>query len=159
MKPYFVIVLVAMAWAGVHGNFTLANLLIGAFIGYGAVWLSRPVFGSQGGRALRRIPALFSLLGLFVWELLISSLRVAWDVLTPRSRAEPRIVAVPLTVRSDFEIFALANLISLTPGTLSLDVSDDRSLLYVHAMFAGEPEALVANIKGSFERRVLEVSQ
>lgn len=159
MKPYFVIVLVALAWAGVHGSFTLTNLLIGLVIGYAAVWLSRPMFGSQGTRALRRIPALFGLLGLFLWELMVSSLRVAWDVLTPRSRAEPRIIAVPLTVRSDLEIFALANLISLTPGTLSLDVARDRKCLYVHAMFAGQPEELVARIKHSFERRVLEVSR
>jgi multicomponent Na+:H+ antiporter subunit E len=66
-------------------------------------------------------------------------------------------VAIPLDVETDVEITLLANLITLTPGTLSMDISDDRKVLYVHAMYVDDPEALRAEIKNGFERRVLEM--
>jgi len=66
-------------------------------------------------------------------------------------------VAVPLDARSDMEITLLANLITLTPGTLSLDVSDDRSVLYVHGMFVEDAQLMREQIKNGFERRVLEL--
>ena len=59
--------------------------------------------------------------------------------------------------RTDLEITLLANLITVTPGSFSLDVSDDRSVLYVHAMYVDDPEALRREIKDGFERRVLEL--
>lgn len=92
----------------------------------------------------------------FVVELVVSSLKVAWDVVTPRHRSRPGILAVPLDVRSDATITVLANLVTLTPGTLSLDVSADRRTLYVHAMFIDDVESARAEIKGNMERRVRE---
>jgi len=65
-------------------------------------------------------------------------------------------VAVPLSVKSDLEIMVLTNLISLTPGTLSVDVSHCRSTLYIHAMDVDDPEDLRRDIKDGFERRVKE---
>jgi multicomponent Na+:H+ antiporter subunit E len=68
----------------------------------------------------------------------------------------PGVVGLPLRARTDAEITTLANLISLTPGTLSLDVSPDRRVLYVHAMDLEEgPEALRADIRNTLESRVL----
>jgi len=64
---------------------------------------------------------------------------------------------VPLDVQDDVQITMLANLISLTPGTLSVDVSDDKKNLYVHAMYGDDPDAEVKRIKHSFEHRIQEV--
>lgn len=91
----------------------------------------------------------------YLWELLISSLRVAYDVLTPTLHMRPAIIAVPLDLRSDLEITLLAHLVSLTPGSLSLDVSPDCRTLYVHVMFVGDDvDAARREIKQKFERRV-----
>jgi len=92
----------------------------------------------------------------FVVELVVSSIKVAWDVITPRHRAKPGILAVPLDVRSDAAVTVLANLVSLTPGSLSLDVSEDRSTLFVHVMFIENLESVRAEIKEKIERRVKE---
>ena len=93
-----------------------------------------------------------------VWELVLANLRVAKTVLfVPRDRLAPGIVAVPLDVRRDLEITLLANLVTLTPGTLSLDVSDDRRTLYVHALDAADPARVRADVKGGFERAVREL--
>jgi len=89
----------------------------------------------------------------------LANLRVAHDVLTPRHHMTPGIVAVPLELESDLQITLLANLITLTPGTLSLHVSDDRRTLYVHAMYIRDPAELVREIKEGFEKRVMEVFQ
>jgi multicomponent Na+:H+ antiporter subunit E len=70
---------------------------------------------------------------------------------------KPGIIAVPLDAETDFEITLLANLITMTPGTLSLDLSDDRKTLYVHAMYITDPEKIRHSIKHDLERRVLAV--
>jgi multicomponent Na+:H+ antiporter subunit E len=69
----------------------------------------------------------------------------------------PAILAIPLDVKTDLEITTLANLITLTPGTLSLDVSSDRKVLYIHAVYVHDVPAFKKYIKDSLERRVREV--
>jgi multicomponent Na+:H+ antiporter subunit E len=124
-------------------------------VGYGLLWLARPMLGPTG--YFEKLPRTAMFAVYLVWQLMKSNLRVAWDVLTPRAYRKPGIVGIPLEARTDAEITLLANLITLTPGTLSLDVSDDRGTLYVHAMFVDDPEALRREIKDGFERRVLEL--
>jgi multicomponent Na+:H+ antiporter subunit E len=69
---------------------------------------------------------------------------------------QPGVIALPLSARTEMEITLVANLISLTPGTLSLDVSDDRKVLYIHAMFLDDEEELRRNLK-EMEHRALEL--
>ena len=92
----------------------------------------------------------------FLKELLVSSVRVALDVLKPSFTFTPGVIAFPLSAKSDLEITLLANVISLTPGTLRLDVSEDRQTLYVHAMYAENPEAVRVEIREGLEKRLLE---
>jgi multicomponent Na+:H+ antiporter subunit E len=101
--------------------------------------------------------ALLSFAAFYVLEVVRANLRVALDVATPASRANPAIVAVPLEARTDAEITLLSNLITMTPGSLSIDVSDDRSVIYVHSMFVDDPDELRRSIKDDLERRVLEL--
>jgi len=93
----------------------------------------------------------------YLKELFLANLRVAHDVLTPRHRMKPGIIAIPLDIKSDLEIIALTNLITMTPGTLSLDVSTDRRVLYIHAMYIDDLEGLRREIKDGLEKKVMEV--
>lgn len=107
-------------------------------------------------RWIARIPK-FGVLGLiFVRELVMSSLVVARDVLRPGARYRSAIIGVPLDLRTDAQITVLANMVTLTPGTTSLLVSDDRKTLYVHAMDTTSPEETIASIKDGFEKKVME---
>ena len=109
---------------------------------------------------IRRIWGALSLFVYFQYELIVSSIRVAWDVLTPQSHARPGFVVVPLDAKTDAELMLTANLISLTPGTLSIDLNHDRTALLVHSMFGGEdPEAEIAAMKHGIERRVLRATR
>jgi multicomponent Na+:H+ antiporter subunit E len=95
----------------------------------------------------------------FLMEFGRSVLRVSKLVLSPRMTFSPGIFVFPLTLTRDFEITLLANLITLTPGTLSVDVSADRSVLFVHAISAPDRATLIAGIADGFERKVMEVFQ
>lgn len=97
------------------------------------------------------------LLVLFARELILSALRVAWIVLQPQLKIRPAIIAYPLTVTTDAQITLLANLITLTPGTLSVDVSADRRTLFIHAIDMGSREQLIGDIAGGFETRIMAV--
>lgn len=157
MNPAMTVLLLALVWAGITGNFSGLNLLLGGAIGSLAVLLLRRNLGTP--RAFRRLRRIVSLALLFLYELGASAVRVAVVVLSPDLKAalRPAIVAFPLSVKSDAEITLLANLITLTPGTLSVDVSDDRSLLYVHVLTLSTREAVIADIAGGFEAKVREV--
>lgn len=155
MNLFTLNMMLALGWAALIGSFTLPSLLVGFAIGYLALWCARPLFGTTSYFA--RVWRSIRLAGLFVYELFVSSLRVVWDVITPAHLSRPGIIALPLDAKSDGEILLVANLISLTPGSLSLDVSSDRRTLYVHAMFADDPEALCRTLKARLERPILEV--
>jgi multicomponent Na+:H+ antiporter subunit E len=157
MNPASTVILLAVAWAAITGTFSAPNLLLGAGIGVLAVMLLRSTLAPP--RILRKMRQIFSLAVLFIYELFASAIRVAIVVLTPdlKSALRPAVIAFPLTVQSDAEITLLANLITLTPGTLSIDVSPDRSVLYVHALTLGTREALIADIAGGFEAKVREI--
>ena len=157
MNTAFLVVILALVWAGTTGNFSGLNLLFGGVIGGAAVLLLRNSLASP--RALLRARRIFSLLVLFLYELMVSAVRVAALVMRPDlgKVLKPAIIAVPLTVKSDAEITLLANMITLTPGTLSIDVSDDKSVLYVHTLTLDTREALIADIANGFERKVKEV--
>lgn len=148
-------IFLAIGFSAVLGQFSLSGLLGGFVIGYIALWLTKPLY--QNTDYLHRLPKVIMLICYFVKELFISNFRVMWDVITPKHISRPGIIGVPLDAKTDLEIMLVANLISLTPGTLSLDVSEDKTMLYVHVMFLDDVEEARRTIKEGLERRVLEV--
>jgi len=108
----------------------------------------------------RKLPKAVGLLIFFLKELLMANLKIAFDIVTPRYYMKPTVIALPLQVRTDLEITLLACIISLTPGTLSIDVSRDRRILYVHALYVkhNDLEKLKYHIKHGFERRLLALT-
>ncbi len=148
----------AVAWAALTGEITLPNLLVGFALGSAALFVTRPLFpGSE--RYFKRTGRWIRLLITFLWELVVSSVQVVWDVLTPQHMARPGIVSVPLDVKDEMAVLVLTNYISLTPGTLSLDVTEDCNTLYIHAMFADDPDEIRRQIKEGVERRVKEAME
>jgi len=156
MTSLFLInILLMLAWAAVTGSFAEVNLAFGFLLGFGGLYLIREQVGT--GAYTQRVVKGFGLALLFVYELVLSAWRVATIVLRPQIKLQPGIIAFPLTVDRDFEITMLANLITLTPGTLSVDVSEDRKILYVHCIDVPDPQATIDDIKNGFERKILEV--
>lgn len=153
MNLFLLNLILALVWAAVTASFAPGNLAFGFVLGFIALWLVRHRFEARNWNRPARI---VQLIWLFLSELFLSAFRVARDTISPRMGFRPAIIAVPLDVDKDVDIMLLANLISLTPGTLSVDVSADRTTLYVHAMNVTDPEALRREIKDGFERRIRE---
>lgn len=137
------------------GSGLISQFFIGFALGYAVLWVTKPLYPEA--HYFEKFPKALNLAFFFLKELAVSNLRVLWEVISPKQINRPGIIGVPLDARSDLEIFLVANLISLTPGTLSVDLSDDRQTLYVHVMFLDSIEASRAAIKKGLERRVLEV--
>ena len=148
--------LLAIAWAALQGEFSLSNLVIGYLIGY--VLLAALARGGVLPSAYSsKVRAVVALAGFLFVAFIRANVRMAADVLRFRPVLTPGIVAIPLEARDDYEILLLATLINLTPGTIAVDVSSDRSTLYLHVMHLSDPDAIREEIKTSFERRVLDI--
>ncbi len=154
MSRYVNAIFLAIVWAVLTGSFTLPNFGFGLLLGWLALYLVREQLDTRRGRY--RGVGMASLAVLFVRELLLSGWRVAKLVTSPRMDLKPGVFAYPLSVDRDFEITLLANMITLTPGTLSVDVSEDRRTLYVHALDCSDVEASIAEIRNGFERKIEE---
>lgn len=147
--------LLALAWVSLTGQFNPASFLVGFALSYLALWLMQRTMGPSPyfGRVRRTVAfALF-----FFWEITLANLRVAVQILSPRPSLRPAVIAIPLEAQTDLGIVFLANLLTLTPGTLSLDVSDDRRVLYLHVIQVEDVEEARQGVKASIERRVLEL--
>ncbi len=149
-------ILLAIAWSALTGQFSPGDLASGFVLGYAILWSLRRQL--RGERYFTKVPQVIYFVAYVAWQIILANLNVARTVLfTPKEQIRPGIVAIPLDIRTDAEITMLANLITLTPGTLSIDVADDRSCLYVHTIDVGDPEQFRREIKDGFERLVYEV--
>ncbi|MGB7785611.1 MAG: Na+/H+ antiporter subunit E [Salinimicrobium sp.] len=147
--------LLTFVWVALTGNFVFANVIFGFFLSY--LILLVITRGSGRARYFRMVPKVISFFFFFLKELVKANLQVAWEMGTPKFFMTPGIVGVPLDIRSDSEITMLANLITLTPGTLSLDVSEDKKILYVFSMYITNREDFIKSIKDGFEKRIKEL--
>ncbi len=148
-------IFLALAWAAATEQFTPANLIIGFGLGYLLLSLMPPLPGAGAYYLQMREMVGFALF--FLKEILVSNLRVAYFVLSPLSKLNAGVIAVPLEEMTDTELTILANMITLTPGTLSLDISDDRRTIYIHTMYIGDPVQFRKSIRDEYARRVIEV--
>ncbi|WP_323846527.1 Na+/H+ antiporter subunit E [Microbulbifer magnicolonia] len=154
MKLLLVNILLAMSWSALTGSASLINFLTGFALGYLALAVTR---GRRHGETyFRRLPRMIGLLGFFLRELAASGLRAVREVLSPVRRSRPQIIRVPLALRDRHQILTLAQLLSLTPGTLVLDIAPEQDAFYVHTLFVDDADAFRDEVRSGFERRVAE---
>ncbi|MCK6547648.1 Na+/H+ antiporter subunit E [Myxococcota bacterium] len=155
MKTLFAHVTLGALWVALTGSATAWNFVLGLALGYFAL---RATHGpARRAVYFRKIPEIFTFCAYFLRELVVSSLRVAHDAVTPNLHMRPAVIGVPIEATTDAEITLLACLISLTPGTLTLDVSEDRKTLFVHALFVHDYDQTRDQIRSGLERRVLRL--
>lgn len=155
MKIFLINVILSMIWAMLLGEINLGTLASGFILAYFILFI---LFRKQNqGNYFVRGPRLVTFILYYLFELFRSNLIIAWDIVTPTHYMRPGVIAIPLDAKSDVEITVLCNLITMTPGTLSLDVSADRKVLYIHAMYIEDVEKLRRQTKDSLERRVLDI--
>ena len=156
MELFIYNILISMLWALLTGNVSIGNLSVGFALGYFALTLLHPATCEKASYFQKTMQFVrFALF--FTKELIVATYRVAKDIVKPLPLMRPGVIGIPLDAETDLEITMLANLITLTPGTLSLDVSPDRKTLYIHAMYVVSADDLRKEIKEGMERRLLEL--
>jgi multicomponent Na+:H+ antiporter subunit E len=155
MRPLAWNVGLALVWCALAGSFTIVNALIGFAAGYALIGWLTPT--DEARAYLRRLPLMIAFVGYYAWQVIASSLRIAWEIVTPTAHRRPGIIEVPLDVRTDLQIALLANLITFTPGTVTLDLSADRKTIIVHDMFLDDADSARRRIKDGLERWVLRI--
>lgn len=147
----------ALVWCLLHGDLSLKSLAVG----YGLGALIMYVFSRFFDEVIyfRKLWLSLQLIAFFLKELVVANWTVARLVIRPRLRVRPGIIAFPLELEGDLEITLLANLITLTPGTLSIDLSPDRKTLYIHTLDIEDAEEEKRKIKQGFERYLKEIRQ
>lgn len=150
-------IIIAFMWMFLSESYTMPSFIAGFIWGLLLVLLlNRFIPGRFYGI---RVVKILKLIGIFIRELILSNLSILKLVYTPKPEIEPGIFALPLEVKSNWEITLLAHLITLTPGTLSVAVSDHNDVIFIHAMDIDEVDESIREIKDSFEKAILEVTR
>jgi multicomponent K+:H+ antiporter subunit E len=130
-------------------------IVLGVAFGIAIPHFTRPFWPDRP--RLCSITALLRFLPIFLWDVVVANLQVAWLILNVRRKLRPTWVVIPLDVTSPYAITTLANVISLTPGTVSSELGPDRKTLLVHSLDVEDPDALVATIKQRYETPMKEI--
>lgn len=153
--------LLTVTWMALWGTLDIGTAIMGVLVALASTSIVRQLYGERPPWPSRppsivRFLRLVQLGGVFIVELVRSTISVTREVLRPQIDIKPAVIAVPLDVESDVEITVLANLVSLTPGTLSIDVSADRRVLYVHTLTIDDDDGASVRraIKDRLERFV-----
>ncbi|WP_226042205.1 Na+/H+ antiporter subunit E [Natrinema sp. DC36] len=156
-------VVFAILWVFVVGQALtpvslLRGFLAGLIVGLPVAFVFRRLYGKYVdlGHGVRVLPYAGLYLGAFTWELLRANLDVAYRVLSPGMPIEPEVILVPLRVESDIAITVIANSITITPGTVTLDYDEETNSLYVHGVNGRDPEAIAEPIR-TWENYALEL--
>lgn len=156
MTIFLLNVLLALAWSALSAQFDPPNLIFGFLLGYLVLWLT---VRGENRSYFSRVPRVLSFLAFFLKELVKANLNLAITVLRRDMNLKPGVVAVPIDLPNDAAITLLVNLVTLTPGTLGLDVSSDRKVVYIHTLDARDPQEFRRYMQEGFVRRVKELFQ
>jgi multicomponent K+:H+ antiporter subunit E len=161
MKPIswlphpFATVVVLLVWLMLNNTLALAHVLLGVFLGIIIPWMTR-AFWPEHLRLSQPLTAL-RLAGIVVLDIVIANLQVARLILGPTAKLRPAFVRYPLQLQTPHAIFTLASIITLTPGTVSSWLSEDRRILLIHALDVADTDALIEQIRARYEMPLKEI--
>ncbi len=154
----FLTLLLAVVWTLLQNNISFGMVVFGIILGIiiprmTAIWWPDTPTGIRFGKL-----GSYSLI--VMWDIVVANIQVAWIVLTvPNAKLKPAWIVVPLELRQPEAITMLAGTITLTPGTVSADLSSEGHSLLVHVLHTDDPDAVLDDIKTRYERRLKEIFQ
>ncbi|MEK4064224.1 MULTISPECIES: Na+/H+ antiporter subunit E [Paenibacillus] len=149
--------MIAFMWMLLNNNSSGSSFIVGYVLGVFILLILRKSWTQPF--YLKRVWAMLKLLLIFIRELLVSSFVVIGHIVRPRLAIRPGIFAYETALTSAWEVTLLSCLICLTPGTLTLDVSGDGKILYIHAIDIEDAQLLTEQIRGTFEQAIMEVTR
>jgi len=155
IKQFLMNLLLSFIWVALSGSMYYSNFVFGFLLGFFILWIMNR--NEMDQRYFYRVPKIISFILYFLVQLIKANIQVAYDVITPKYFFKPGVVRYPMNAKTEFEINLLSTFISLTPGTLILDISEDNKTIYIHVMYLNDPDEFVRNLKTGVERRLLEI--
>jgi len=150
-------VLLALTWMFLSVSFKPTTFIVGYLLGLLMLFMLRKSFSSRF--YMDRLWAVIKLASLFLKELIMSNFSVLKLIVQPTMPIRPAIFAMPTVLEHDWEITLLSSLITLTPGTVVIDISDDNKTLYIHSLDFEDIDEAIDSIHNTFEKAILEVSR
>lgn len=147
--------LLTFIWVALTGSMYYTNFLFGFLLGFFILWVMNRNETDQ--RYFYRVPKTIGFILFFLYEMIVANVQVAYDVITPKYFFKPGIIRYPLQATTDLEINLLSTIISMTPGTLILDISEDKKSLFIHVMYLKNKEQFITQMKNGFEKKLLEI--
>jgi len=144
-----------VVWLLLHNDVSVIDVITGVFLGT-VIPLFTHVFWPERPKMARPGKILILCLRL-LGDIVTANLVVALTILSPRAKPHPDFVEFPLELTDEFAITVLAGMISLSPGTVSAELSEDRRTLLIHALNVADKPALVAEIKRRYEHPLREI--
>lgn len=147
--------LLSFIWVALTGSLYYSNFLFGYLMGFFILWIMNRQEADR--RYFNRVPKTIGFIFYFLYEMIAANVQVAYDVITPKYFFKPGIIRYPLEATTDIEINLLSTMISMTPGTLILDISEDKKSLFIHVMYLRDRDRFIQQIKNGFEHKLLEI--
>lgn len=150
---------IAALWLLLQDEVTpqFSTFLMGFVVGMGILYAMHRFYGTQF--YMRRVFSIIKLLWLFNWELFLSSYSVLRQITTPKLNITPGIFTYKTVLKGDWEITTLALLLTLTPGSVVMEVSEEGDVFYIHAMDIEQSKDAVIRSIGKFEQAIMEVTR
>lgn len=155
IRHFLMNLLLSFIWVALTGSLYYSNFLFGFLIGFFILWIMNRQETDR--RYFNKVPKTIRFLFYFLYEMIAANVQVAYDVVTPNYFFKPGIIRYPLEAVTDIEINLLSTIISMTPGTLILDISEDKKFLFIHVMYLKDKEHFITQMKKGFEHKLLEI--
>ena len=149
---------ISLVWAFLHTSFTVKHLVVGFILGAILIWILSP-FLSNHNFYLIRILRIIKLMVIFLIELVKACFHVLYHIFQIELKIKPGIIRMEIDLDTPGEITLLANLITLTPGTLTVEVAKDNSALYIHTLVIDDAKSICDGIHNSFEKNIKKVRE
>jgi multicomponent Na+:H+ antiporter subunit E len=150
-------VVLALLWCLLAEEFSVGMFIAGFLVSAGVLFVVRRMIGKIV--FFRKPIVLAKLVAVFLYELVVANLQVAWLILRPKMRVRPALIRLPVELKTGGAITVLANMISLTPGTISVDVAENKESLVVHCLNVPDVEKAKRAIKERFEKPLRELEK
>jgi len=155
VKQLLMNILLSFIWVALTGELYFLNFMVGFVMGFFILWLMNR--NESDKRYFNRVPKIIGFIFFFLWEMIRANIQVAYDVITPKFFMQPGIIKYRMNAKTDFEINMLSTMVALTPGTIVIDVSKDKKVIYIHVMYLKNKEKFIRQLKDVSERRLLEI--
>ena len=157
IKNFLLNLLLSLVWVALTGHLNYVNSLFGFLLGFAILWMLTRTGTIEEKGYFYKVPKLLLFCLYFFYDMIRANLEVTKEILTPRFKLNPAVVIFEHSLKSDFEITMISNLIALTPGTMVLNISPDKKYLYIHCFNLKDKEKFAEKMRNGLEKKLIEV--